>query len=124
MSRRNLDEAARRALGIQLKMLREERGWSQQEVAARLGLGRGTTLAGYEQGRTEPPLVVLIQLAHLYKSRVDLTALHSDGVMPHEILEDPELVRILREVRRLHRTARRGQRRREWRTLMALLALE
>lgn len=121
MSRKNLDELAKKAIGLRLKLLREQAGLGQAEAAERLDLGRHSTLASYEQGDAEIPLSVLIELPRAYRSSVDINALLGmSSVVPSQETE-PDLERAVRLVRQLYRQSRRGQRRHEWRVLMALL---
>lgn len=49
-------------LGQKLKMLREERGWSQRELGKKLNKGI-STISGYESDAHSIPLDVLISLA-------------------------------------------------------------
>jgi len=58
------------ALATNLKSLRKERGWTQQALAERLGLTR-PTLGAYEEGRSEPKLSVLIDMAACFAVTVD-----------------------------------------------------
>ena len=53
-----------------LKALRKSRGWTQQSLADRLGLTR-PTLGAYEEGRSEPKLSVLIDIAACFNITVD-----------------------------------------------------
>lgn len=48
-----------------IKELRLEKGWTQKEVAAKLGCNVNT-YGGYERGKTEIPLVVMVHLSYLY----------------------------------------------------------
>ena len=57
-------------LAENLKALRKERGWTQQALADRLGLTR-PTLGAYEEGRSEPKLSVLIDMAACFDITVD-----------------------------------------------------
>lgn len=49
-------------LGSRIAALRTEKGWSQAELARRLHIS-ASTVGMYEQGRREPPLNVLINMA-------------------------------------------------------------
>ena len=121
MSRKNLEELDKKAIGLRLKLLREQAGLGQAEAAERLELGRHSTLASYEQGDAEIPLSVLIDLPRAYGFPVDMNSLlGASSVLPSQETE-PDLERVVRLVRHLHRQSRRGQRRHEWRVLMALL---
>lgn len=53
-----------------LKSLRKGRGWTQQEVADRLGLKR-SAIGAYEEGRAEPKLTNLTAFAELFGVSVD-----------------------------------------------------
>jgi transcriptional regulator with XRE-family HTH domain len=57
-------------LSENLKRLRKERGLTQQALADRLGLTR-PTLGAYEEGRSEPKLSVLIDMAACFDITVD-----------------------------------------------------
>src|SRR5262244_3652327 len=48
VSRKNLTEGDKKAIGFRLKLLREHAGLGQAEAAERLDLGRHSTLASYE----------------------------------------------------------------------------
>lgn len=49
-------------LGMRIALLRAEKGWSQAELARRIGVS--TSAVGmYEQGRREPSLDLLVRLA-------------------------------------------------------------
>ena len=121
VSRKNLDEMEKKAIGLRLKLLREQAGLGQAEAAERLDLGRHSTLASYEQGDAEIPLSVLIDLPRAYGFLVDMNSLLGiSSLLPLQETE-PDLEQALRLVRRLYRQSRKGQRRHEWRVLMALL---
>lgn len=48
-----------------LQSLRRKEGWSQQDVADRLGIPR-SSYAGYENGSREPDFEMLVRLAELF----------------------------------------------------------
>lgn len=56
--------------GMRLKELREARQLSQQEVAARLEVGR-TTVSGYERNTITPSVEQLVRMAILYNTSLD-----------------------------------------------------
>lgn len=64
-------------LADNLKALRKEQGWTQQALADRLGLTR-PTLGAYEEGRSEPKLAVLIDMANCFSMTVDELVRGSD----------------------------------------------
>lgn len=51
-----------RRVGANVKRLREQKGWSQEELADRAGLHR-TYVSGIERGTRNPTLTVLDRLA-------------------------------------------------------------
>ncbi len=55
---------------IQLKELREERGWSQRQTAAKAGL-KPTTYHNYEKGVREPDSEMLKRFADLFGVSID-----------------------------------------------------
>ena len=57
-------------MGKRLKELREERGYTQKQVADKLGLNSVTYLH-YEKEQREPPLALLADMAQLYAVTVD-----------------------------------------------------
>ena len=52
----------RRQVGLNLKRIRKERGWSQEEFAFESGLHR-TYISGIERGARNPTIVILARLA-------------------------------------------------------------
>lgn len=55
-----------------VKQLRQERGWSQQEVADRVGLNK-MTISQYENGKRKPSFEMIEALAEVF--HVDLNYL-------------------------------------------------
>lgn len=49
-------------LGLRIALLRVEKGWSQAELARRIGVSP-SAVGMYEQGRREPSLALLVCLA-------------------------------------------------------------
>lgn len=58
------------ALGQRIAQLRKDRGWTQQELATKLGVAQ-QTLAHYEVARIRMPASTLPQLATLFATTVD-----------------------------------------------------
>lgn len=53
-----------------LALIRKDKGFSQKEVAAWIGVSQATYSA-YERGRNEPPAEILVRLSYLYACKVD-----------------------------------------------------
>ena len=49
-------------LGLRIAILRVDKGWSQAELAKRIGVS-ASAVGMYEQGRREPSLALLVCLA-------------------------------------------------------------
>lgn len=58
-------------LGARIALLRRQRGMSQKELAARLGVSP-SAVGMYEQGRREPDCAGLLRLAEIFGVSVDL----------------------------------------------------
>lgn len=58
-------------LGARIALLRRQRGMSQKELAARLGVSP-SAVGMYEQGRREPDCAGLLKLAEIFSVSVDL----------------------------------------------------
>lgn len=56
--------------GNRIAELREENGWTQEELASKLGIGRAA-LSHYEKHRREPDFETLTQLADLFQVSID-----------------------------------------------------
>jgi len=54
-----------RFLADNIRNLRKNRNWSQEELAGYVGLNRGN-IASYEKGTAEPKLCNLMKIAHLF----------------------------------------------------------
>ena len=68
-------------LGVKLLKIRNSLGLSQEQMLARLGLAKGryrSAISGYELGKREPPLPILLTYAQIARIWVDV--LIDDGV--------------------------------------------
>lgn len=54
----------------QIKSLRRERGWSQSELAARVGVSRNSIIS-IENGRFDPSLPLAFELAAAFELRIE-----------------------------------------------------
>jgi len=52
-------------LQIELKKHRQEKGWSQQQLAIKTGINRAC-IGAYEEGRAEPPLNKFIKICEVF----------------------------------------------------------
>ena len=66
-------------LGIRIALLRASRGWSQAELARRIGVS-ASAVGMYEQGRREPSLDLLVRLAREFGVTTDYLLMGED---PH-----------------------------------------
>ena len=64
------DNVLRKAFGKRLKQLRKGKGWTQKELAEKLGIRFGQ-LNKYECGLNAPPLEKLVQMAELLDVTMD-----------------------------------------------------
>ena len=65
----------RRQVGLNLRRIRKERGWSQEQLAFESGLHR-TYISGIERGARNPTVIILDRLAQ--KLRVSVGDLVED----------------------------------------------
>lgn len=59
-----------RQVGRNLKRIRKEKGWSQEELAFESGIHR-TYISGIERGARNPTIVILARLAETLRVSVD-----------------------------------------------------
>ena len=52
-------------LPTNIRLLRKQKQWSQEELATKVGLNRGN-IASYENGTAEPKICNLLKMAHLF----------------------------------------------------------
>lgn len=64
------DDAIRKDLGLRIKQLRKDKGWTQKELANRVGCS-SPQLNKYEAGQNTPPLYRLLQFALALTTTVD-----------------------------------------------------
>lgn len=86
-------------LADNIRNLRKNRNWSQEELAKQVGLNRGN-IASYEKGTAEPKICNLLKIAHLFNVSIldllgrDLRASvsHQNGSNGHASISgiDPE----------------------------------
>ncbi|MBJ6360270.1 helix-turn-helix domain-containing protein [Paenibacillus sp. GCM10012307] len=71
--------------GGRIAKLRDERGWTQEQTSAMLGISRAA-LSHYEKNRREPDTETLLKFADLFQVSVDY--LVGRTKLPHQILDD------------------------------------
>lgn len=57
-------------IGVRIALLRAEKGWSQAELARRIGVS-ASAVGMYEQGRREPSLDIVVRLAREFGVTTD-----------------------------------------------------
>ena len=89
-------------LGIRIAILRISKGWSQAELARRIGVS-ASAVGMYEQGRREPSLGLLVRLAQELGATTDYLLMgetpHSDpsvaAELPSITVRTEALIRLL-----------------------------
>lgn len=72
-------------IGYRLKLLREQSGHTQEEIAQKLGINR-SSLTRYENGERVPKANELISLSKLYNTTIDYI-LTGSKIKEHNMLE-------------------------------------
>lgn len=112
-----------RMLGARIAALRRGKGWSQAELAERLKISP-SAVGMYEQGRREPALDLLVELARLFGVSVDY--LLTGQVTPGQERQDVEVLidAALRQTQEQLRGRKRPFSRQELAVLFAALLME
>jgi transcriptional regulator with XRE-family HTH domain len=92
------------AIGKRIRQARIAQGWTQRELADRLGL-TAQNISDYERGRADPPSDVVLRLATLFDTPIDW--LYGKPV-PFEKLEE-RLAELLRKYEAQEEEAEMGQ---------------
>lgn len=71
--------------GYRIATLRDKQGWTQEELAKRLGISRAA-LSHYEKNRREPDYETLTKLADLFHVSIDFLVGRTNN--PHSRLDD------------------------------------
>ena len=89
------------SLGERIKRLRQERGWSQAQLAQQLGVHQ-KQVSGYERSVHLPSVEVLARLAELLNVSMDYLAIENRSDNPNVAqIADRDLLNKMREVDRL-----------------------
>jgi len=96
-------ETLRSALGLRIRAGRDALGWTQERLAAAIGVG-AEMLRRYERGAKFPSHLTLIRLAEVLGSSLD----HLLGHRPDEATHAPSAEDVVRAWRRLDSKQRRA----------------
>jgi transcriptional regulator with XRE-family HTH domain len=96
-------ETLRSALGLRIRAGRDALGWTQERLAAAIGVG-AEMLRRYERGAKFPSHLTLIRLAEVLGSSLD----HLLGHRPDEATTAPSAEELVRAWRRLDVKQRRA----------------
>lgn len=94
-----LEKEMRKSFGQRLKSLRNQKRWTQKELAAKVGIGF-SQFNKYEMGLHIPQLEKLIQLAELLDTTLDYLLM--GDVNKGDSLHDTRLLKRFRELEHFH----------------------
>jgi len=77
--------------------LRQERNWTQGELAKKLGI-RQKQISAYETGANHPSTDILIRLAEVFDVSLDYLAFDLQGQSSKVHIKDRELLRYVEEI--------------------------
>ena len=66
-----------------IKNLREDKDWTQQNMADMLHISR-SAYSAYENGANAVPIEVLINLSHIFETSIDYLLEQTDNPTPYE----------------------------------------
>jgi transcriptional regulator with XRE-family HTH domain len=93
------------ALGERLRRLRSDRGWSQAQLANKLGVHQ-KQVSGYERGVHVPQTELLIRIAETFSVSLDYLAFADRDDTDHAGIADRELLEKLQALDQLPDTDR------------------
>jgi transcriptional regulator with XRE-family HTH domain len=88
------------SIGDKIKQLRQERGWSQAQLANQLKIHQ-KQISGYERNLHEPKTDVVAKIARLFNITMDYLVLDERDNLPAVKIGDRELLQRLEEIDRL-----------------------
>lgn len=111
-------------LGLRIAVLRRSFGWSQAELAKKLGIS-GSAVGMYEQGRREPPVDMLVKLASVFGVTTDYLLTGAFQNQTEAEIVDEALAKTIAEAdKRLLKRDRRPFTRDELTVLFAAMMLD
>jgi transcriptional regulator with XRE-family HTH domain len=94
------------SLGSRIRELRQRKGWSQQQLAEKVGV-RQKQISSYERGANVPSGEVFIALAQALEVSLDYLAQLGPQSAPRVAIADPELLEKVQQVDQLQDDERR-----------------
>lgn len=88
------------SIGDKIKQLRQERGWSQAQLAKQLKIHQ-KQISGYERNLHEPKTDVVAKIARLFNITMDYLVLDERNDLPAVKIGNRELLQRLEEIDRL-----------------------
>lgn len=88
------------ALGNRIKQLRQQRGWSQAQLANKLNVHQ-KQISGYERDIHSPSIELLVRLAELFNVSLDYIAFDNreeKNIIP---IADRELMQVVQQIDQL-----------------------
>lgn len=88
------------AIKDRIKQLRQEKNWSQAQLANKMGIHQ-KQVSAYERGRNIPSTEVLIKLADIFDVSLDYLAFEAEDKPAKVDIKDRELLRKFEEIDKL-----------------------
>lgn len=88
------------SIGNKLKQLRQERGWSQAQLAKKLDVHQ-KQISGYERNLHVPKTDVIVKIARLFNISLDYLVQDERDDLPAVKIGDRDLLRRLEKIDRL-----------------------
>jgi len=85
------------AIKDRIKQLRQEKSWSQTQLAGKMGIHQ-KQVSAYERGRNVPSTDVLIKLANIFDVTLDYLAFEAEGKPVKVDIKDKELLRKFEQI--------------------------
>ena len=84
-------------LGDRIKRLRQEKGWSQNQLSQKLKVHQ-KQISGYERGIHAPSIELLVKMAELFDVSLDYIAFDDREDKKQIQIADRELMRTVKEI--------------------------